>query len=73
MAHRTISAEIWLYKDVLYLRAYSVTTDGIRYSLPNPIHILKKEEIERLPEELMVTFSECKFDIIDDHDRSIKK
>lgn len=71
MAHRTISADIWLYKDILYLMACSVTVDGIGYSLPNPIHILKIEEIDKLPEELMLTFSECEFDI-DPPDRSIK-
>lgn len=73
MAHRTISAEIWLYKDILYLRAYSVTVDGLRWSLPNPIHILKIEEIDKLPEELMLTFSECEFDIIDPNPRITPK
>ena len=63
MTKKIYSAEVWLYKEIFYLRAYSVTVPGIRYSGNNPIHILNLEDVDRLPEEIMKVFNECQFGI----------
>jgi hypothetical protein len=57
------SAEIWLYNDLYYLRAYSVTVDGVRDSGGNPIHVIKAEELDQLAPTIMQTLTECKFNV----------
>jgi hypothetical protein len=57
MVKEKYSLEIWLVNSKYYLRAYSVTTVGLRYTANNPIHVL--EDLSSIGEEVMKTLKEC--------------
>lgn len=54
------SLELWYIDSIYHLRAYSVTTAGVRYCGDNAIHIILDSDIGSLPEEIMKTLEECK-------------
>ena len=51
------SLEIWLVNSKYYLRAYSVTTVGLRDASDNPIHVV--ENPESIGDEVIITLKEC--------------
>jgi predicted nuclease of restriction endonuclease-like RecB superfamily len=58
------SLQIWLYKDVYYVRAYSQTTVGLRTTRYNEIHVVPSTEISSLSKVILETFNECQMSVL---------